>query len=312
MILILQCIGLFFTLISSFIGMLYISKGNLILSLFVSIVLLVLVYFLIDQLIKKKSEIRKNRVSPLSIVLWTLYALLSLPLTILLLHSFNVEINAKEEVQALGKQKADALNGMILHYNNEVDQYINDVSSDFELNARLCVASSSSCKTLQSPPFDLDQEMIGSLNKSNITSKKNDFVEALQYKFHPARDSADFSYKHYLHNYDGVFEKWSRLKINLAIRELDALLSNNLTLLQSNFAGNHHAGNTFTYNYPDTKIILDDPLVLWKEHSPYLLFLIVLLFHILLLLPYFLVKTHIYPPDRNLSGGIELRKILNP
>ena len=102
---ILQGIAIIFTLITSFLGNLYFLKGDLILSAFISCIIVVILYFLIEQFIKRKSEISKNKFATTSILLWSLYILLSIPISASLIHFLNVEINEKSEIQKISNKK---------------------------------------------------------------------------------------------------------------------------------------------------------------------------------------------------------------
>ena len=76
MINILQYIGLAFTLFSVFSGMMYMTKGEKIISSFVAILFVILSFFLIDQMIKRKELITKKKFSSLSIILWSLFLII--------------------------------------------------------------------------------------------------------------------------------------------------------------------------------------------------------------------------------------------
>ena len=77
---ILQTIGSVFALLTAFLGAMYLLGGDLLLSGLISAVLVTVLYFVIDQLVRRKTEVRKLRFGPVSLVLWAGYALVSLPL----------------------------------------------------------------------------------------------------------------------------------------------------------------------------------------------------------------------------------------
>ena len=89
---VLQYVGLIFTLISVFSGTMYITKGELFISLFVSIIFVIFSYFLVEQMIKRKELISKKKFSSLSLFLWFLFLIITIPAALIMYHFINVEI----------------------------------------------------------------------------------------------------------------------------------------------------------------------------------------------------------------------------
>ena len=118
---ILQGIGVVFTLLASFLGLMYILKGDVIFSSIVSLVLVVIEFFLIEKFIKSKEEITKNRFSTLSILLWSIYGIIAIPISVFLLHTLNVEIYAKPTIQSVANKKVEDLTKMVSTFNAASD-----------------------------------------------------------------------------------------------------------------------------------------------------------------------------------------------
>ena len=126
---ILQGLAIIFTLIASFLGNLYFLNGDIIISAFISSIIVVVLYFLQETFIKKKATISKNKLSSTSIILWTLYLLLSIPITFALIHALNVELNEKKSIQEIKKHKLSRC---------KVFTFVADKTRGFLTNNNLC------------------------------------------------------------------------------------------------------------------------------------------------------------------------------
>ena len=79
----LMYIGLLLSVVATFLGTIHFFKGQLVMALIITLVLTLGIYFLLDQLIRKRAELHKNSTynRNLSILLYSLYLALALPLS---------------------------------------------------------------------------------------------------------------------------------------------------------------------------------------------------------------------------------------
>jgi hypothetical protein len=140
---------------------------------------------------------------------------------------------------------------------------------------------------LKKSPYNLSENELDLLNKSNVATLVSTFTQAKAIKLLSPVDSIDTKNKNFIARYGGVFDGWSRLHLNYAFYELDNLLVDNyqsLVIFDSQNMG--FVPNRFTYTYSIEETYMDKPLELFNKHKPYYLILVVLLFHLLILLPY--------------------------
>jgi hypothetical protein len=292
---ILQTIGTVFALISSFLGALYWLGGDLILSGFISAVLVIVLYFIVDQLVRRKVEVRKQRFGPVALVLWAGYALVSLPLSLLLLHSLNVEIFHRTEVQQAAAEKIAALNGMTQAYKAQVEAELNTQQTEL---VRLLLAyvqkkggTAAADTVLTSPPFSLSPGILANLDPNSAQQDAQLWRSARQAVFDKAQVAATDRAKAYRKDKEQVFTDWHRLKVPLAYAELDTLVATNLSELQASYAVNTATPDTtFNYELPQVPMLMAEPLALWRRTTPYALLLALIAFHALLLLPFLIEK----------------------
>jgi hypothetical protein len=305
---ILQGIGIVFTLIASFLGLMYTLKGDVLISSLVSLVIIVIEYFLIEKFIQSKSEITKNKFSTLSIVLWSVYTILAIPISVFLLHALNVEINAKSEIKNVANNKIQDLTNMSKSYRKNVDKNVSTLSLDLDNTIRLYSRNSSSSleSKLIDKPFNLSSAQLVSAQNGEIEAIVRSFVTAKTKKLASVADTVEFNNANFINRYSGVFDGWSRLDINYAFYELDDLLKKNYDLfIKNDSAQMSFASDRFKFEYKIEDTNMDKPLLLFNEYKPYYLILIVLLFHFLILLPYIIEETSgsYAPKSKDKKGG---------
>lgn len=317
---ILQGIGVVFTLLASFLGLMYILKGDVIFSAVVSLVLVVIEFFLIEKFIKSKGEITKNKFSTLSILLWSFYGIIAIPTSIFLMHTLTVEIYAKPNVQSVANKKIEDLTKMVSTFNaakdasylsfsivlsNKLTQYAYDKKSVYK-------------DSLKALPYKMSEDELNNLKKDNIIQTVDNSIMARKMKLMVVVDSVVKTNTKFLKKYKNVFDKWSHFQINYAFYELDKLLNKNKDILTNGYKKHivFPGATAFEYSYTQDETNLTNPLVLFGIYKPYLLFIAVLFFHFLILLPYFLTDAggrYAAPngpkgggKSNNSGGGIEI------
>ena len=311
----LQAIGLLFSLITSFLGLMYILKGDIFISGLVGVVLLVCYYFLINEFVKSKVEITRNKLSTKSIILWVFYIALSIPSSSLLIHCFNVEINEKKNIQAIANLKCKNLEDMTSNYKSIVDKHVGELKMEYSNNLKFYLSAKQKEKSkyesiLTSEPFNLSRPDLSQISNDNIELKANNFFSAKIALFNKVTDTMIVSNKNFLANYSPAFANWKRLKLNTAFYELDSLLSKNLVKLQNDFQKHsQQSDKKFHFAYSPESGLMDKPAELWNKNKPYWLTIFVLILNVLLLLPYLLEpKPGIYiNDDEEIPGGIEIK-----
>jgi hypothetical protein len=312
---VLQGIGIIFTLIASFLGNLYFLNGDIIISSFISCIIVVVLYFLQETFIKKKSEISKNKFSSTSIVLWTLYLLLSVPITLSLIHSLNVELNEKKNIQQIAAIKQDDLMNMLKDDTVKHKQYLQTFKG--ELGSLLIkykddkirkISNPGLINKLQNAPYEIPVEFFQD-NASNVENQVSNSLTKKEGQFNKLRDTIRSRINDYNNKYKTVFSNWSRLQLSIASTEIDKVLNQNHTQIANGFK--RLADIDYQYPYNKQVIEINHPKDLWDKHKPYLLLIVVFLFHILILLPYIIepvagryISTK--KVNKPTSGGIQI------
>jgi len=315
----LQLISLVFTLIGTFLGLIY-WKGDeyLIIAISVSLFFTIVFFFIVDMLIKNKENIRKRKFSSLSIFLWFSFLIFSFLSSIIILHGLNVQFNAKSDIQKQTLNKLYLLEGMTSEYKkivkldcstfaNNLDKKLNEFILSGENNNEIY-------KELNSPPYNINKNQLSRINGENINRKnkiRNNYKNVQERKFNKEIDDVEFKVKKFLKNNMNSIKKWNILDINTIYYQLNIMLTNNKNQLTQAFDKYKTNKETnFEYQIPIENIPLNDPIKLWKLYNPHYLFGIIAVFYLLLLSPFLIHgdKTRQYKGITiEPEGGVEIK-----
>jgi hypothetical protein len=310
----LRALALFFTLLSSFLGAMYLLNGNLVYSGIIAILILILTFFMIEELIKRKVNITKSKFSPLSFTLWTFYIVLSIPISFLLLHALNVELNEKTEVQKTAEAQVKSLDQMTNDYASQSSGHISMLSSTLRGNLILYTYNSNNSgakRVLQGAPFYLSNSTLASISSSNYTVYSSRTIAAITNKFNAHLSKIKADNNSFNQSSLPNITNWSRLHVNRSIIDLNDLLKSNFTILDYDYRTNSSMTTGFNFNLITADYLIDKPVQLLEKHKPSYLLVFVILFQLILLLPYLLTPSPGgYPTnskDRIYEGGIIIK-----
>ena len=175
----LMYIGLLLSVVATFLGTIHFFKGQLVMALIITLVLTLGIYFLLDQLMRKRAELRKNSSynKNLSILLYGLYTILALPLTYFSVHGINVELNAKNQVKnQYGNVtvELDQINDASTKQTNKIIEHV-----DINLQNFMANKNYSKLETI----YNLDKDVLKGDEKQIRSSKKEGIRSDLNSKF---------------------------------------------------------------------------------------------------------------------------------
>jgi len=301
-------------------------EGDVFISASISIVLAVLMYFLVEELAKRKEEIKKSRFSTVGVVLGLVYLILSIPTAILVVHALNVEINAKPEIQSYANEIRSSNADHIDFFRNRNQQYIQETgliarnALDTYVHTRDRNAKDSIKSLLATSRFKIND--LSNVSRSNFQNESNALVEVLNVKHDLLIDSvkskSNFVETSQLH----LVQNWSRLHVVVALNELENMRNENLTQLSYSL---QRSGIDSTFNDAFDYVVEDNNRTiveefpvdissffnLWNRYKPFLLLIPSLILTIFLSLPYFLTKTqgvYVSKKDKEKKGGISITK----
>ena len=277
-----------FIVICNYFGLLFIFNGSIIgiiLSLIFSIVIGVFCWFIKEKLIENKNINFKNKLINKFNLLWLIFIFIGLLNYLIISHIYNINFNYKVQIQKNVTEKLSSVQA----YSNELNKRIvidyqnlhntikqNKIKLNFSLNE-----SNSLADNLTSAPR---QQALNEWNKNDSIIKYNNLMFGKVFK--------DWQVTELVNNYNELI-KYNDLNYN----KINLLLSNlpidKSALKEPNNKSKIPLNNPFKLN-----LLLSDGL------SDYLIpFLIILITHLIVLIPYFKIHKQFYHEGKEPKGA---------
>lgn len=298
----LMYIGLLLSVVATFLGTMHFFNGQLVMAIIITLVLTLGIYFLLDQLIRKREELRKNSAynRNLSVFLYSLYIALALPLSYFTIHGFNVELNVKNQVKnQYGKVRGE-MNEMNLAYSKQSAELVKFI----EIDLQNLMTEGNKEKLLSK--YNLDAATLKSAKETEVRSSKKSAIESgLKSSYQKASNEFEPRISKAVDN----ITKWNLFELHNSMDIVDTLmptLKKKIEALYLVEATKYEDASTLTLPISKQEFELAKPMELLSKNGAYSLLLIVLLQHFLLLAPLFLTTSDRVYKTRKVGGGIEL------
>lgn len=300
-----QYISLFIILIGLFLGSMYAYDANLFISIPLSFGLVTLLYYFSDIIIAEKMDRKKAGIKIGVKMLWVLFIISAIPVNILILHSLNVELYEKTEIQNIANQKIDLLRQLKTDYTANYEAYLKDKKSTLTTDVYQYEQGLLTIEQIANK-HKVTEEFINSLDRTSLIAAENSIETALisyDRKKFLRQDTMIFGNTNtYLEQKSQVINGWERFAVNNTLNELDEYLPTTYNKLNVFLQTN--ANITLSYNkaVADQKTLIAQPISMLTKHIGISSLLIVLLTNLLLLAPYILAPSKGYKPNKKQSN----------
>jgi hypothetical protein len=298
-----QALGLLVTLICSFLGGIYIFSGQWLFAFPVSLLFVVAVYYLVIYFCKEKENRKKRGYPPAFYYLFGAYGIISLVLSVFVLHFYNVEVNEKASVQEIGLKKIIGLKLLYTEYDNNYDNFLNTAElqivslvGQYQNN----VADGTNIEaTLAAKPLYIDDSNLRSIlaNASPATAVKGQLAQRKlgfqQFKNQILGSNTET----FIETQSSIITNWDRFELVNSLVDLNDRLTQDYEKLNGNLVdkiNNTYAITGFNPAVYKDESLINEPLALAAKHLGPMSLVVLLFFQFLILLPYFLTKGRIY------------------
>ena len=306
-----QQVSLFILLVGLFLGSLYMFNGGLLLAIPISILLVVAMYYIVWYMVGAKMGKKRSGFSIGDQMLWVFYAVISIPVTFIVLHAFNVEIQERKTIEQQGLAKVKALRDLKNEYVKTYEIYLNQTATNMNYFIPNYLNGSLSASDLKLK-INVNDAFISGIDPNNPTASVQSYIGIERMKFEIADTSLFGDTQKYLNLQEGKIRNFSRLSINFVLSDLDEKLKVSKQSLNLYLAKNAK-GKYLEFNIePYTKAtLIAQPLTLLQKQLNPLLLVIVLLINGLMLLPYLMAPSRSYSKPKKSnekkpsSGGVD-------
>jgi hypothetical protein len=302
-----QFASLFIILVGIFLGSMYIFEANLFLSALISFGLVAILYYFIDIMIAARMDTKKNGLNLGMKVLWIIFIATAIPVNLLIMHTFNIEISEKAEIQRIGKENIETLRKLKVDYQSSYESYLKEkrgqlIADINQSNAGLLSADEVAQKN------KVNLEFVNQIDKTSLmtitSGVDSSYIRFERQKF-LREDTAIFgNTESYLNRKNEIISGWQRFALNEALNDLDKYLP--LTHAKLNQFLQSKAGKTLQYNKSEAemKTNINKPLDLLLLRFGIVHLILLILVNALLLTPYFIAPKKVYKAPKKDGGTI--------
>lgn len=309
---IISSIFLLVILIGNFMGLLYITDGNLVISMLGSM-FLVVCYFFVVQLLKKNKELmfKKNFLHPSSIF-WIFFLLLGFVSFNLMSHFINVEYNCKDKIKKEASTKIKLVDDAAVVYKKRAKEDIQNFEA--ELKSNLTNYKISKSNTLRNKlglaPYNVESSVLNNPDYIDINQVANAKVNPYQIKIDNNIKNIDKTISLNNKNYQSVFDNWKRLSIVATYAKLNQYVENNVNSINSKIAELPLNKTEIKVDFDRRQLPLNSPSKLNLEYKPNYLIptLFIILTHLFILIPFFTWRIVDYVKS-NSNDPLELENV---
>tara|TARA_B110000285_G_C15129973_1_gene622904 strand:- start:1145 stop:2098 length:954 start_codon:yes stop_codon:yes gene_type:complete len=281
-----QYLGLIFLFFGFSLGLLYWSEGNVIMTLPLGIIVALLIFFMINHFVDEKMTMARGKWKLHTKILMFCYLVLSLPVSLIILHAINVELIEKDNLLDISKNRVEVLSEMKEVFLQEKEYKFIEWESELsaELAKYVSLNDPSSKRKLQSFPYKLDLNMVTSNNRGYLSKQ---WLSVMDRKFSESFDPIlkemdDISKS----GYEAV-NNWNRLRVNEEFNRLNQAPENYKTKIEDNFRGLTRQELTLnSVLLSPAASYLNKPLLLLEKHLNIISIMLVVLIQILIFLPF--------------------------
>lgn len=310
---IISSIFLLLLLIGNFMGLLYITEGNLVISMLISI-FLVVCYFFVVLLLKKNKEVmvRKNFLHP-SLLFWVFFLILGYASFNLMSHFINIEFNCKNKIVAEATQKIKLVDSLSDTYKKRSK----DDVQNFEAQLKTKLTAYKTTKNiilrnqLVREPFRVDNNVLSNPEFINVEAVANAKVNPYLLKIDKNNQNIQQTILLNSKKYQSVFDNWKRLSLMKTYSVLNQYVDQSNKLINSKIE-ELPLDKTPIVVPPGKKLLpLNNPAELNKQFPPnYTLPLIIIaIVHLFILIPFFFHKVRGYKNGKSKGGNRRLGTI---
>lgn len=300
-------------LIGNFMGLLYITEGNIALSLLGSLVLVVCYYFAVDQLKKNKEAMYKNNFLHKSGVFWLFFMVLSYVSFNLMAHFINVEYNCKNQIKAEATAKLNLVDSLVVVYKNRSKKDIEVFEAT--LKTKLFNYKSNNSNVLRNElvaePYNVASSVLNNPAFINVNEVANAKVTPYATKIDTIIRNIEKNISITRPRYQSVFDNWKRFSLVETYAKLNQYVYDNVALINAKITELPLDKSQIPKPDFQKQLPLNSPSELTILYKPnyWIPIIFIILTHLFLLIPFFTHKIKGYTGNSKEIDPLEIENV---
>lgn len=285
-------------LIGNFMGLLYITDGNLVISILGSMFLVICYFFVVQLLKKNKEEMMKNNFLHGSILFWVFFLMLGFVSFSLMSHFINIEYNCKEQIKKEATEKIKLVDSLAAAYKKRSKEDV--LNFEAQLKTKLTVFKNTKSNTLKNEliqdPYKVDAGILINPEFINVDQVASAKVTPYQIKIENNIKNIEKTISLNSKKYQGVFDNWKRLSLVATYAKLNQYVEENIALINTKIAELPLDKTPIKVSFNKNQIPLNSPSKLNQLYPPQIALplIIILIIHLFILIPFLSHKVRGY------------------
>ena len=305
---ILQLLTLLGILTINFLGLNYISDGNLLIC-GIGVVVMGLFYFFSLKYTKdNKYEIHKQKFLNFFSIFFVVLFVLFIISWGLMSHFINVNSNCRNEITTEVINKLDLIDSASNEYKTRSNQDI----QDYTINLRKTLDSFLRSPTpvlknkLSSPPYSINTNILDNLGTINPIAIANGRAQAMELKMSTFQKLLDSSFKEKIEKKRRSFQNWRWFSIASSYKNINTTIDGSMKTINTQIQKLPIRNTPISFQLAKNDLDLDKPFILAKKYhlDVFWPMLIMIFLHLILLLDYYYTTIGKTEETEKITSGI--------
>jgi hypothetical protein len=304
-------IFLLILLIGNFLGLLYITEGNIVISMLGSMFLIVCYFFVIQLLKKNKEEMLKRKYFHRSLLFWVFFIMLGSASFFLMSHFINVEYNCKEQIKSEATEKIKLVDSIAAVYKKRAKDDVDNFGADLKNKLTRFKATNDKIvrNQLTLAPYLIGEQVLNNPSFINVDEIANATVAPFQLRIDNNVKNLDSTIRLNSDKYQSIFDNWKRLSLVAGYAKLNEYVEDNLSMINSKIEELPLDRTLIIPSYNKNQLPLNSPARLSKLYPPEftLPLIVIVVIHLFILIPFLTKKIR-----GGYSGSVLKKQSLDP
>ena len=285
-------------LIGNFMGLLYITDGNLVISILGSMFLVICYFFVVQLLKSNKEEMVKNNFLHRSLLFWVFFLMLGYASFFLMSHFINIEYNCKEQIKKEATAKIKLVDSIASAYKKRSKDDV--LNFEAQLKTKLTLYKSTKNIVIKNElvqdPYKVDAGVLINPEFINVDQVASAKVNPYQLKIETNNQNIEKTISLNSKKYQGVFDNWKRLSLVATYSKLNQYVEENIGLINTKIAELPLDKTPIKVSFNKNQIPLNSPTKLNKLYPPQITLplIVIIIIHLFILIPFLSHKVRGY------------------
>lgn len=301
----------------NFLGLLYITDSNFMVSIIASLLVVVCYYFILQMLKRNKERMANKGYKDAGMLFFFFFFAFGIGSFFIITHLINIEKNVKVQLQAEAEQVIEKTKSASELYHSSAMDAMQTFEANFKtkLQAYKETRSNSLWNELSNEPYKLPESILKSPSSTiDVTASSNAILQSYRVKIEANKKNIDSLQIQNIESITGTILRWDRFNVMTSYLKLNASIAATETYINARIKELPVQKEPIKIAHSGTHIPLDNPFQLAKQYKPnyFIPAIVVLIMHLFILIPFFTHKIRIYPKssiqrdENSRYGAIEL------